>query len=93
MSPREQAQNEIAEWLENHTGRFTAPYGVIAGTRDLPKGGKVREVVFGVARYLDASVTIWSPTKIQVRGQGALESKVHGDFNSVKSVIEHLEKV
>ena len=78
MSEREQLQNTIVEYLENNP-RWTAPYGVLAGLSKLPNGpGKFRTVTFGVARYLDATIYIWSPTKLTVRAQGGLSPKIDG---------------
>jgi hypothetical protein len=80
MTPREQIQNDIEEYLGNNK-YFTAPYGIISGMESLGRG-KVRTVTFGVARYLDATVYIYSPANIQVRGQGPLTYKFEGKFNS-----------
>lgn len=93
MSPREQAQHQLFDWLMSHTNRFTAPYGIIESLSALPKGGKVRMVTFGVARYLDATATIWSPTKIVVDGQGSLSYGIIGTYASVDALIEALEKM
>lgn len=91
MSPREEAQQKLVEYLDSDPDRWDAPYGVIGGLADLPRGGKVRNVTFGVARYLDAHATIWSPTRIVIEGQGSLASNVEGEFASVDAAIEHLK--
>lgn len=92
MSPREQAQHVIAEFLHAHRRTFSAPYGVIEGMSTLPRGGKVRNITFGVARYLDAHITIFSPTRIRVEGQGALAYKVDGDYRSTEELIAQLSE-
>ena len=79
MSPREQLQHRLVDWLEAYPARFTAPYGILPGLEDLPKGGKVRTVTFGVARYLDATVYIWSPNRLTVKAQGPLAYKIDGN--------------
>lgn len=70
ISPRQQATNEVVEFLESHSGVFDAPYGILSGLENVAKGGKVRVVTFGCARTLDATVTVWSPTRLTVRAQG-----------------------
>ena len=87
MSPREQTQQQlIARLSENQY--FSAPYGVIEGMKTLPKGGKVRTVTFGVARYLDATAHVWSPKKITFRGQGGLAYKLPSEVSSVDEFFE-----
>ena len=92
MSPREKAQNEIAEFLREHRDYFTAPYGVLTGMTALRRGGKARNITFGVARSLDASILILSPTRIRVSGQGGSAYLFKGDFGSVSELIEHFEE-
>lgn len=90
-SPREQAQDRIVEHLNEHrVTTWTAPFGVVPGLHDLPSGGKVRTILFGIARTLDATVTIWSPTRIVIEGQGAFADLVDGTYESVDEVIECL---
>jgi hypothetical protein len=92
MSPREQIQNELVAFLEANTGSFSAPYGIIADLTPVKNGkGKVRTVVFGVSRYLDAEILIWSPDKIQIRAQGGLAYKVEGDYTSVADTLTALK--
>lgn len=93
MSEREQIQETLTEYLESKN-YFDAPYGVIAGIQKMGKGGKgeIREIAFGVSRYLDASIQIWTPKKIVVKGQGGLAYKFEGEFNSCEELIEHFNK-
>lgn len=91
-SPREQAQTRLVEYLESDERRWSAPYGVIAGMSSLPRGGKVRNVTFGVSAYLDAQATIWSATRIVIEGRGPLGSHVEGTFASVDEAIAHLKE-
>ncbi len=79
------------KYLEEHSNYFNAPYGICSGIVPFGKG-KIREIGFGVARYLDASIRIYSPNKITVRGQGGLSYKFEGDFNGVQSLKEHFIK-
>lgn len=90
MSEREQIQETLTEYLESKN-YFDAPYGVIAGIQKMGKG-KIREITFGVSRYLDASIQIWTSKKIVVRGQGGLAYKFEGEFNSCEELIAHFDK-
>jgi hypothetical protein len=67
MSERAAVQARIEDWLCARADHFNAPYGVLAGLDALPRGGKVRTVTFGIARWLDATLTIWSPTRLTLR--------------------------
>jgi hypothetical protein len=90
MSPREKAQEDIVEYLENDP-YFTAPYGITEGMQSIGKG-KIRVVGFGVSRYLDANIEIWSHKDIRVKGQGGLAYKFEGNFASVDALISHFKK-
>jgi hypothetical protein len=92
MSPREAIQNRLVEFLTDNPNSFNAPYGILSGLDALPNGkGKVRTITFGVSRYLDATICIWSPNRIQIRGQGGLAYKVEGDYSDVESAIARLK--
>ena len=90
MSPREQAQHEIVEFLENN-GRFNAPYGILEGMEKFAKG-KVRTITFGIARYLDAEVKIYSPKSISVNGRGPAAHRYCGHFKSTNELIQHFSR-
>lgn len=99
MSERENIQNEIEAFLQNAKSKdgysfFNAPYGIISSLAPFtPNGkGKIRTVTFGVSRYLDASVNIYTPKRIVVRGQGGLAYKVEGEFKSVAELKEFFRK-
>ena len=70
VSPRQQSQNELCAFLNEHPQVFDAPYGVVPGTTKWGKG-KVRTIAFGCARTLDAEITIWAPDNLTMSGQGA----------------------
>lgn len=74
MSIREEIQVKLGDWLYANA-KYDAPYGVIPGMETLANGGKVRTITFGMARWLDATVFIWSPKKFTFRAQGP---KAHG---------------
>jgi hypothetical protein len=93
VSEREAVQAAIVAHLTERRRYWSAPYGVIAGLQDLPRGGKVRNVTFGVARFLDAHVTVWTPTRIVVEAEGPLASRVEGEFASVEDLIDRLAEV
>lgn len=90
-SPREQIQIDLMEYLSNR-GVFNAPYGILDGMETLSKGGKVRTVTFGQARYLDATVYIFSPTNITIRAQGSASYRLNSKYNSYQSLIDDLDK-
>ncbi len=92
MSPREEVQNRLVEFLEAHSDRFNAPYGILDGLETIGSGpGKVRTITFGVSRYLDAGITIWSPNRIQITGQGGLAYKVEGVYHSLEETLTALK--
>ena len=91
MSPREQIQKKLVKFLnDNNRNKWSAPYGVLEGMDTLPKGGKVRTITFGVARYLDATIYIWSAKKIIIEGSGPLSWKYTGEFKGIEEVIKCL---
>jgi len=68
MSPREELANRIADWLDARTNVFSAPYGVIRGLHTPENGrGKARILTFGIAARLDATLMIWSATRMDFR--------------------------
>lgn len=68
MSPREQLQERIYQWLSERIDTFHAPYGVLTGLHTPESGrGKVRTITFGCARTLDACLYIWSPNRLDLR--------------------------
>lgn len=93
MSPREQAQKTIVDWLNAHKDKFNAPYGVLDGITELANGGKVRTITFGMARSLDCNVTIWSENRIDVRPYGPASWQLGGIYHSVAELLENLEKM
>lgn len=92
MSEREEIQKKIYNALEENKDYWDAPYGILMGMKSIGKG-KIRTVVFGVSRYLDAIVEIWSPNRIVIRGEGGLAYKVEDEFKSAYEAIERLRKV
>jgi hypothetical protein len=89
-SPRAVAQKRLCDHLVEHSAYWTAPYGILDGFDRLPRGGRVRTITFGVARYLDATAYIWSPTRIEVRAEGPLAHRVEGSYGSVDELIARL---
>lgn len=87
MSEREQIQNEIEDFLNENSSYFNAPYGIISGLNKVGRG-KIRSITFGVSRYLDGEIQIWSPKKIVVRCQGGLDYKFEGEYNSKEELIK-----
>ena len=77
--------------MEENENYFNAPYGILSGLVQFGKG-KVREITFGVSRYLDATIHIWSEKKIIVRGQGGLLYKFEGQFSFADELIQHFKQ-
>jgi len=64
-SPRAQLHADLVSWIRSQSRCFTAPYGVLTGLYQNPRGyGKYRTITFGIARTLDAVLTVWSPKKL-----------------------------
>ena len=94
MSPREEAQNKLVDWLETTSGKWNAPYGILPGLENLKRGGKVRTITFGMARWLDATAYIWSPTKITFMAAGPASTRLDGlEVGSVEAAIAALEQL
>lgn len=92
-SPREQVQDRLVEFLEEHSNVFTAPYGVLPGLQKVKNGpGKVRTVTFGLARFLDATAYIWSPVKISVDAAGPAMHRIAGNYATVDELIKTLNE-
>lgn len=92
MTKREEVQNQIGEWLILHKDRFNAPYGILPAIKSTLRG-KIRTITFGIARYLDAIIEIWSPNLIRLRGEGPLAYLIdQRTFESAQDVIDHLSR-
>lgn len=90
MSEREKTSEQIEDYLEGDS-YFNAPYGILPGIEPLGRG-KIRTIAFGVNRYLDATIRIYTPKKIVVRGQGGLAYKFDGTYYSAEELISHFKK-
>lgn len=88
MSEREQVQNELVE-LIRELG-YNAPYGILTSFKDLPRGGKARQISFGMRRTLDAVITIWTPRKFSVEAQGALARYFAKTYTCVETLKQAL---
>lgn len=86
MSNRERIQNDIEDYLSGNS-YFDAPYGILTGLHTMKNGGKVRTITFGVCRYLDGCIYIYSPSNIQVKCQGGLSYKFEGRYSSKDELI------
>jgi len=96
MSPREQLQNNIHDWIEIRSkSKFTAPYGVISSLDPVKNGkGKVRTITFGVARYLDATLFIFSEKDIRCQAAGPMSPKLDGmRWNNYDELVNTLEEL
>ena len=96
MSPREELQNNIHDWIEMRSrSKFTAPYGVISSLDPVKNGrGKVRTITFGVARYLDATLFIYGEKDIRCQARGPMSPKLDGfRWNSYGDVVKSLDEL
>lgn len=88
-TPRQLLQNDIVAWLTERAHIFTAPYGILASDPTAFDGmrGKARLITFGIARTLDATLTIWSPKRLELKTN-------RGDrvFYNVDSFYEHCKE-
>lgn len=91
-SVREAIQDDLMEYIESF-GFYNAPFGVLAGLNDLPHGGKVRSITFGVAATLDAELLIWSAKKLTLRTRGSLSQYFQTEYKSVEEFKKALEDV
>lgn len=93
MSPREQLQNNLFDWIEMRSkSKFTAPYGVICSLDPVKNGkGKVRTITFGVARYLDATLFIYGEKDIRCQAAGPMGPQLDGRrWRSYEEVVNAL---
>jgi len=87
MSEREVFTQALADNLRELRD-WTAPYGILVGIESAGRG-KVRTITFGVARYLDATIKVFSPTYIILESAGPMAR--YGSPLSFKSSGELLE--
>lgn len=92
MSPREQVQDKIVNFLEKNHDKFNAPYGILPALQNIGNSKKVRTITFGVAAYLDATIFIWTPKRITIMCRGPLEHKIVGQYVDADHLIEHFTK-
>ena len=83
-SKREQVQDELVEFINRQS--YDAPYGVLEGVKDLPKGGKARTITFGIAATLDAELVIWTPERFTLRTQGPMSRYFRSEYNSLEDL-------
>lgn len=91
MSKREEIQDDLVAFME--TRNFNAPYGILVGFRELKGGGKARQITFGVSRYLDAEITIWSDKNFTASGQGALAYRLQPKYHSLEVLKNDLAEI
>lgn len=83
MSARSELQQRLAAWLGTWT---TASYGVVTSLRKREVGpGKARVIVFGLSRDLNATLTIWSPTRLELVTSRAEQIR----FTSEDQFVQH----
>jgi len=93
MSERERVHKRLFDHLVEHKDVWTAPYGIEASVRRLSRGGAVREILFGTARYLDATILVWSPDRIVIDAEGPLAYEVAGTYSTPDEAIAALSKL
>lgn len=95
MSEREQFVNQLVEKIKA-IREWTAPYGILTGLHSnalahQKAAGKYRSITFGVARYLDAEVRVYSKTYITADFHGPLARfESHQLFKSETELLDFL---
>jgi hypothetical protein len=92
MSARHEAFDKIMDFLNMHKRTFNAPYGILEGKIPGKGNGSVicYSVTFGVSRYMDATITVYSTSKIVLNSQGS-HTVLNGVYSSVDVLIEALK--
>jgi hypothetical protein len=83
MSKREDFTNDLADKIGDLRD-WTAPYGILTGLSD---DHRSRTITFGVARTLDATVQVFSPSFITLR----TSSGIHTKFASENELLKFLK--
>lgn len=95
ISPREILMNEIVSYLQGRDC-VTAPYGILVGKHTTKGGRTIRQVTFGKARTLDATIDIYGETYLLLRWSGSLLNHGHGTnsevFHSKAELFEYLDE-
>ena len=78
MSLRHDAFDTIVQFLTDHRRTFNAPYGILEGKTPGKGVGSVicYSVTFGIARYMDATITVYTEHNITLDSNGS-----HTDLN------------
>jgi hypothetical protein len=78
MSQREELTTRIETFIREQ-GVFNAPYGILTRKHE---SGSYREITFGRARFLDATVRVYGPQYLMVKWQGrtSVESGARGGY-------------
>ena len=71
MSLREELSNRIEAYLREQP-TFNAPYGVLSHKH---ASGAYREITFGRARWLDASIRVYGLQYIMIKWDGTIRSE------------------
>lgn len=86
QSPRAAVAAAIAKVQRCGSACNAAPYGIIEGTHGSGYGRKARAITFGVARYIDATILVWSPTYIILKSSRSGQHK----FESQQALLDYL---
>lgn len=85
-SPRQVVHERLTRFLSLNAERWTAPQGVVARIENLPNGGAVRCIHFGVRNQLVVRIAIFTPTNIRVAALGELASIVAGVYTGAEEL-------
>lgn len=93
MSQRHTDFLKLVKWLENSSGVFNAPYGIIESEMVGKYEGSVMAytVTFGCCRTWDATVKVFSETKVVLESSGQYKNLPDGEYGSVDKLIDALE--
>ena len=91
LTDRAKLQSDIVKWLCKKHRCYNAPYGVLTGLHQNPRGsGKFRTVTFGKAGTLDAVLTIWSEKKLIL--SSSRDGGQPEEFTSVQDFYDYCEE-
>jgi len=92
MSLRHDAFDTIVQFLTDHRRTFNAPYGILEGKTPGKGVGSVicYSVTFGIARYMDATITVYNANKIVFDSSGS-HTELNGTYLRADSLINVLK--
>lgn len=85
MSDRSILADKLTQYLNDAPDVWNAPWGVIS---EMSTDKKYREIVFGRAAILDATIRVYSPTYVTVKWRTAIRRTAASGFEVFKGPAE-----